>query len=98
MLYRFLKWLAALLLLLVLPLLAALWITIIGWNWARDSLQRMVLERTGRALVIGGDLQLSLGCPTPRLHALADRHFNRMTPSIAPQTVLEKRVFPEMTV
>ncbi len=67
--YRWLKWLAALV--LALPLLAALWIALNGWNWARAPLQRTVQDRTGRALVIGGDLTVKLGWPTPTIRARA---------------------------
>ena len=66
---RFLKWLAAAL--LAPPLLAILFIAIFGWNWARGPLERAVGERSGRALVIGGDLRVSLGWPAPRLSAQA---------------------------
>jgi hypothetical protein len=39
------------------------------------------------------------GKPLYRLHELAtDRISNRMSPNIAPQTVLKKRVFPELIV
>ncbi len=64
---RVLKWLAAGL--LALPLLALLWIAIFGWNWARAPLQRLALEKTGRALLIAGDLQVDLDWPAPRLRA-----------------------------
>ncbi len=67
MLFRLLKWLAALL--LALPLLAFVWIAIFGWNWAREPLQQAVLNQTGRALLIGGDLKLSLAWPAPRVRA-----------------------------
>ena len=69
MAHRSLKWLAVLL--LVPPALATLWIVIFGWNWARGPLQRVTADKTGRELVIGGDLKVSLGWPAPRLHAKA---------------------------
>ena len=65
--HRSLKWLGALL--LALPLMAMLWIAVFGWNWARGPLQRFATERTGRALTIGGDLEVSLGWPAPRVRA-----------------------------
>jgi hypothetical protein len=34
------------------------------WNWLKGPLQRMVESRTGRALVIGGDLDVDLGRTT----------------------------------
>jgi len=67
MLRRSLKWL--LILLLALPVLALLWITVFGWNWARGPLQDIALERSGRALVIGGDFDVSLRWPAPRISA-----------------------------
>ncbi len=67
MLHRSLKWLAALL--LALPLLAILYVALFGWNWARGPLQHIALEKTGRELVIGGDLKVSLGWPSPRVRA-----------------------------
>ena len=66
---RSLKWLAVVL--LAVPLLAILWILIFGWNWARAPLQRIVLEKTGRQLVIGGDLHVRLGWPAPHVHTKA---------------------------
>jgi uncharacterized protein involved in outer membrane biogenesis len=69
MLLRSRRWLVALL--LALPLLAVLWIAIFGWNWARAPLQHMVQSRTGRALVIGGDLHVALGWPAFRAQAKA---------------------------
>ncbi len=64
---RFLKWLGAAL--LALPLFAVLFVALFGWNWARGPLERAVTERTGRTLVIGGDLKVSLGWPAPHLRA-----------------------------
>ncbi|MHB8666473.1 MAG: AsmA family protein [Burkholderiales bacterium] len=64
---RSLKWTAGLLLAPVL--LAVLFIAIFGWNWLRGPIERMTLEKTGRELVIGGDLQLKFGWPLPRIRA-----------------------------
>ena len=64
---RLLKWTAGLLLAPVL--LAVLFIAIFGWNWLRGPIERMTLEKTGRELVIGGDLQLKFGWPLPRIRA-----------------------------
>ena len=55
----------------LVPLLALLFVLIFGLNWARAPLQRVVLEKTGRALVIGGDLTLHPAWPVPRLRAQA---------------------------
>ena len=49
--------------------LAVLFVAIFGWNWLRGPIERTVLEKTGRQLVIGGDLELRLGWPHSRLHA-----------------------------
>ena len=69
MVHRSLKWLIALL--LALPALAILYVAIFGWNWARGPLQRIVTEKTGRELVIGGDLKVKLAWPAPRVRAQA---------------------------
>ena len=63
------KWTAGLL--LALPLVAVALIAIFGWNWARGPLERSVTERTGRQLVIGGDLGVHLAWPSPRITAHA---------------------------
>jgi len=69
---RTLKWLAAVLAaVLALPLLAALWLAVFGWNWARGPLQDLAMHKTGRALVIGGDLSVDLAWPAPRVRASA---------------------------
>ena len=64
---RTLKWTAGLLLAPVL--LAVLFIAIFGWNWLRAPIERMTLDKTGRELVIGGELELKFGWPRPRIHA-----------------------------
>lgn len=47
--------------------LAVAGIAVFGWNWLRSPIERVVLERTGRQLAIGGDLEFSFGWPQPRL-------------------------------
>lgn len=47
----------------------ALYILIFGWNWARGPLQHVVSEKTGRQLVINGDLDVKLGWPAPHITA-----------------------------
>src|ERR1039457_3791542 len=64
---RLLEWTAGLVLAPVL--LAVLFIAIFGWNWLRGPIARMTLDKTGRELVIGGDLRLKFGWPLPRIHA-----------------------------
>jgi uncharacterized protein involved in outer membrane biogenesis len=67
MVVRIFKWMAAVLLALVM--LAVSFVVIFGWNWMRAPIERMALEQTGRELHIGGDIDLTLGWPWPRLHA-----------------------------
>lgn len=55
--------------LLALPLLVLLGLGLFGWNWARGPLQDEVLQRTGRALHIAGDLDLDFAWPLPRVRA-----------------------------
>ena len=64
---RIFKWTAGLLLAPVL--LAVLYIAIFGWNWLRAPIERMTLDKTGRELVIGGEIELKFGWPRPRIHA-----------------------------
>ena len=64
---RILQWSAAL---IVVPiLLLVLFIAIFGWNWLRGPIERKTLEKTGRELVISGDLAIKLGWPLPRISA-----------------------------
>jgi len=49
--------------------LVVLLIAIFGWNWMRGPIERMTLEKTGRVLVINGDLQVKFGWPLPRIQA-----------------------------
>ena len=49
--------------------LAILFIAIFGWNWMRAPLERMTLEKTGRVLVIGGDLTVKFGWPLPHVRS-----------------------------
>lgn len=71
---RWLKWTAGLLLAPVL--LAGLFVAIFGWNWLRGPIERMTLEKTGRELLIGGDLKLHFSWPLPRISAGAVRFAN----------------------
>ena len=64
---RTLQWIAAILIAPVL--LAVLYIAIFGWNWMRGPIERMTLEKTGRVLIIRGDLKLKLRWPSPRIYA-----------------------------
>ena len=48
--------------------LVTLVIALLGLNWLRAPLERLALDATGRALVIGGDLSLSWGWPWPQVN------------------------------
>lgn len=64
---RGLKWIGGGLLAIVV--LAVLFIAIFGWNWVRAPIERMTLEKTGRVLVITGDIEIDLAWPLPRIHS-----------------------------
>ncbi len=64
---RALTWIAAVVFAPIL--LAVLFVAIFGWNWLRGPIERMALDKTGRALVIQGDLQVKPGWPLPRIRA-----------------------------
>ena len=92
---------------LVLPVL---FLAIFGVNWLRAPVERLVMEKTGRQLVIGGDLTFTLGWPRPRIHAGAVTFANpvwatekQMVAADAveiavdlPQLLLQNVVFPEV--
>ena len=69
---RSIPWIAGILIAPVV--LAALFVATFGWNWLRGPIERMVLDKTGRQLVIAGDLELRFGWPRPHLHALSLIH------------------------
>jgi AsmA protein len=93
-------------------LLAVLYIALFGWNWLRSPLERLVVDQTGRVLVIQGDLTVNIGWPTLRLHAAQLRFANpawaqekqmvaadRVAVSIdVPALLQRKLVFPEVTL
>jgi len=64
---RWLKWIVASLLAPVV--LGVLFIAVFGWNWLRAPIERITLEKTGRVLVIGGDIEIDLAWPLPRVHS-----------------------------
>ncbi len=49
--------------------LAVLFIAIFGWNWLRAPVERVTLEKTGRILLIGGDIEVDLAWPLPRIRS-----------------------------
>lgn len=64
---RSLKWIAGILLAPVV--LSVLFIAVFGWNWLRAPIERVTLEKTGRVLVIGGEIEVDLAWPRPRIHS-----------------------------
>ena len=105
---RSLKWLAGVFLALIV--LAVLFIAIFGWNWLRGPIERMTLEKTGRELAIGGDIEVKFGWPLPRIHAgavtFANPAWAREKQMVAadaveiaidlPQLLRQNIVFPEV--
>ena len=61
MLNRPLKWIGGSLLVLIIIVLVLL--NLSNWNWLRGPISRTVADKTGRELVIGGDLIVKLGWP-----------------------------------
>ena len=64
---RTLKWVG--LSMLCLILLTAVALSFFNWNWLKGPLEHRFLERTGRQLVIGGDLRVKLGFPLAHVDA-----------------------------
>lgn len=62
MLTRSVKWIGVTLLVVVSLILVVL--NLSNWNWLRGPLSRTVADKTGRELIIGGDLVVDLGWPT----------------------------------
>ena len=90
---RRLAWVAAVVVLvpLLLALLLVLYTLVFGANWARVPLQNMTLQRTGRALLISGDMDLHLAWPLPRLRAQG-LHFANPAWATAPQMLSAETV------
>lgn len=63
--FRFLKWSGGVLFGLILFVGVA--IALFDWNWLRGSIARAVADKTGRELVINGDLKVKLGWPRMRI-------------------------------
>ena len=64
---RFLKWTAGLFLLLVVAAIAAVYVT--GLNGLRGPISRITSEKTGRELLIEGDLRPVWSWVHPRIRA-----------------------------
>ena len=105
---RLLKWIVASLLAPVV--LVVLFIAVFGWNWLRAPIERLTLEKTGRVLVIGGDIEIDLAWPLPRIRSGAVSFANppwatekQMVSAAAatvtidlPQLLQRNLVFPEV--
>ena len=92
-LHRTLRWTAAILLGLVT--LAVLLVWLLGWNWMRGPIERAAVEKTGRVLVIAGDVQVHWGWPLPRI-TFGQVRFANPSWALAPQMVQAEAV--EVTV
>lgn len=79
-------WLLALLAVPALLLLLLLVLALFPWNWARGPLQDFALKKTGRTLLIAGDLDVSWSWPRPRVTA-QDVSFANPAWALAPQMV-----------
>lgn len=44
-------------------------LALFGWNWLRGPIEHWAEQKTGRVLLIKGDLSLHLGWPWPRIQA-----------------------------
>ena len=73
-LLRPIKWLVGIV--SALLVLAVLFIAIFGWNWLRAPIERMTLDKTGRELVISGDVTVKFAWPLPRIQGNAVRFAN----------------------
>ena len=47
--------------------IVVLLVWLLGWNWLRGPIERTTLEKTGRVLVIAGDVQVRWGWPLPHI-------------------------------
>ncbi len=105
---RWLKWIVVSLLAPVV--LAVLFIAVFGWNWLRAPIERVTLDKTGRVLAIGGDIEVDPVWPHPRIRSGAVSFANpswaterQMVSAAAatvtidlPQLLLRNLVFPEV--
>ncbi len=89
MLTRSAKWIGGTLLVLVVLILVLLNIT--NWNWLRGPISRSVANKTGRELIIDGDLIVHLGWPQTRIQT-ANLSFSNPSWAKAKQMVAVKNV------
>lgn len=64
---RVFRWIAGVLLLPVV--LGIAFIAVVGWDWLRAPVERMVLDKTGRELTIAGAIDVRFGWPEAAIHA-----------------------------
>ena len=62
---RILKWSGGIFLGVIL--LIGLVLVLFNWNWLRGPIMRAVTDKTGRELIINGDLKVMLGWPDVRV-------------------------------
>lgn len=86
---RSVKWLAYVM--AGLAALVALLVIFFDWNWLRHPIERMVTDKTGRALVINGNLNVKLGWPMTRIQ-VADVTFANPDWCKQPQMFTVKRM------
>lgn len=67
MIPRILKWIA--LAIAALAILFVIAVLVFDWNWLRAPIAHRVADRTGRELLINGDLKVRLGWPLLRVRA-----------------------------
>jgi AsmA protein len=78
-----------------LPLLAVLLISLFGWNWLRSPMQHLAVHKTGRELMIQGDLGVEVGWTSVRLRA-ADVRFANPAWAQQPQMLVARGVEVEV--
>ncbi|MEO6422541.1 MAG: AsmA family protein [Candidatus Nitrotoga sp.] len=81
---RLLKWVGGFL--LAITLLIVLIIAFFNWNWLRGPIERMATEKTGRQLVINGNLSAHLAWSRPSFRAAGITFAN-------PPWAMEKQMF-----
>jgi len=62
---RILRWLGYIL--AAIAIIVVVLVIFFDWNWLRHPIERVVTEKTGRALVINGNLNVKLGWPVTRV-------------------------------
>lgn len=89
MLPRVAKWLAYIV--AAMAILILVLVIFFDWNWLRHPVERFVTEKTGRALIINGNLSVKLGWPSTRIQ-VADVSFANPAWSKQPLMLTVKRM------